>query len=137
MMRTLPRALIGATGGLAALAVVASTAVAHGSGGAHDTPGTGGGAMGPGMMGEMGEGMMDLMGRWMSGREPGERPGKGGDAPMGPRMPAMPDMLGQGMAPGTDGPHMPQMPDMPGRGDGMSGMRAPGFQLQMTPGWSG
>jgi hypothetical protein len=136
MMRTLPRALIGAAGGLVALALVASAALAHGSGGAHDMPGAGGGAMGPGMMGGMGGDVIELMGRWMSGHGQSEHPGTGAEGPPGPQMPAMPEMPGQGMTPGTDGPRMPRMPAMPGQ-DGMPGMRMPGFQLQMTPGWSG
>lgn len=134
-MRALPRILIATLSSIAALAVVAP-AVAHDSRAAHEMPGKGG-TMGPGMMGEMGSEMMDLMGAWMSDRGQGEHPGMGTDAPTHRQVPAMPGMQGQGMAPGMDGPRMPQMPEMPGRGDEMPGMRAPGFQMQIAPGWWG
>jgi hypothetical protein len=138
-MRTLPRHLIAAMGGVAALAVAAPAAVAHGSGATHEMPGAGG-MMGPDMMGQIGSDVMDLMGRWMSGPGSEDHPDIGEGPPMGPAMRKIPGMPGQDMGSKTVGPRMPGMPRMPrlpGAGGAPGMMMAPGFHVQMAPGWSG
>jgi hypothetical protein len=138
-MRTLPRHLIAAMGGVAALAVAAPAAVAHGSGAAHEMSGAGG-TMGPDMMGQIGSDVMDLMGRWMSGPGSEDHPDIGEDPPMGPAMREIPGMPAPDMGSKTVGPRMPalpRMPRLPGAGGAPGMMMAPGFQLQMAPGWSG